>query len=134
MQVTGYQQTTMTKGRRVTSRRRRRRVVDDKKFSFTIQSLRKLAPAQRRRAMEIANNKFIRHLSSQVKKLKRAKVNTKLRRRMKLHSKDLRKLSNGKTPITVKRKVLTQRGGFLPLLLAALPALGSIIGGVISRT
>ena len=113
---------------------RHRRGAADKKFAFTLKSLRKLSPSQRRHAMKIANTKFIRHLSSQVKKLKRARLSGKLRRRIQSHSKDLRKLSNVKTPITVKRKVLTQRGGFLPLLLAALPALGSIIGGVISRT
>jgi hypothetical protein len=84
--------------------------------------------------MSIANNKFIRDFSAQVKKLRTRKdIPTAIRKKLKRHSLRLRKLANKRTSVAAKRKILSQRGGFLPLLLAALPAVGSIIGGVISR-
>ena len=131
----------MTK-RKVARRRRRRgyrrrknrkQQRGGKKFAITLNRLKKLSPTNRRKAMEIANSRFIRHLSSQVKKMRTAKLSPKLKGRMRRYAKELRKVANPKTSIKNKRKVLTQRGGFIPLLLAALPALGSIIGGVISR-
>ena len=54
---------------------------------------------------------------------------------MKKHRKHLQKLVHKNTSISTKRKMLSQRGGiaFLPLIMAALPAIGSLIGNAISR-
>ena len=95
----------------------------------------KLSASQRLQAMKVANNKFINDLSNQVKKLRRARISPKIRKRLSQQSKNLRKFTSRKTPVSAKRRMLTQqRGGILPLLFAALPALGSIVGGIISRT
>ena len=121
--------------RRPTKRRQRKRVKQrGGKFYATLKRLKKLNPYQRRSAIEVANDKFIRHFAGQVKKLKRATgLQPSLRTKLKRHAKALRKLTNKKTSMKSKRKMLSQRGGFLPLLLAALPAIGSIAGGIISR-
>lgn len=103
------------------------------KFNATLSRLRKLSPTQRRQAMTIANDKFIRQLLSNVKKLRNANLHPSMSKKLKRHSTTLRKLVNDRTSLKAKRKVLSQRGGFLPLLLAALPAVGSIVGGLISR-
>lgn len=55
------------------------------------------------------------------------------RKRLKKHSKTIRGVS-GKIPFTQKKKLLVQRGGFLPLLLAPLlSVLASVTGAAISR-
>lgn len=105
------------------------------KFSTILCRLKKLNPTQRHQAIEIANDKFIRDFTTQVKKLRCARgLRPSLQKKLKRHGKALRKLTNKKTSIKMKRKMLSQRGGFLPLILAALPAIGSIIGGIVSRT
>ena len=121
--------------RRPTKRRQRKRVKQrGGKFNAILKRLRKLNPYQRRSAIEVANDKFIRHFVTQVKKLKRATgLQPSLKTKLKRHTKALRKLTNQRTSMKSKRKMLSQRGGFLPLLLAALPAIGSIAGGIISR-
>ena len=116
------------------TKKRQRRMQRGGKFNVTLKRLRKLNPFQRRSAMQVANDKFIRHFVSQVKKLKRATgLQPSLKTKLKRHTKALRKLTNQRTSMKSKRKMLSQRGGFLPLLLAALPAIGSIAGGIISR-
>ena len=120
--------------RRTKKRQRKRRTQRGGKFNVILKRLRKLNPFQRRSAIQVANDKFIRHFVSQVKKLKRATgLQPSLRTKLKRHTKALRKLTNRRTSMKRKRKMLSQRGGFLPLLLAALPAIGSIAGGIISR-
>ena len=121
--------------RRSTNKKKKRSNRGKSSFRVVLQKVMKLRPAQRIEAMKIANNKFITDFSRQVKKLQRTRVSRKLQKRLSRHSKKLRKFTNSKTPVKAKRRMLTQqRGGFLPLLLAALPALGSIVGGVLSRT
>lgn len=122
--------------KRKTHRRRHRRRASKGQDNFMklIHRLRKLKAPQRQQAMKVANDKFIRDLCTRVKTLRKAKgIQPSLRKKLKRHVKTLRKLTNSKTALKTKRKMLSQRGGFLPLLLAALPALGSILGGVISR-
>lgn len=120
--------------KRKTNRRRRRAPKRKDKFINLVRRLRQLKGPQRQQAMKMANNKFIRDLCARIKQLRKAKgLQPSLKRKLKRHSKALRKLANTKTAMKTKRKMLSQRGGFLPLLLAALPAVGSILGGVISR-
>ena len=122
------------------SYKRRRRVVKRKrktcvdKFNVALKRLKSLRAGQRRQAIEIANDKFIRHFISKVKKLRRASnLRPNIKARLKRNAQKLRKLTGKRGSLKSKRKMLTQRGGFLPLLLAALPAIGSIAGGIISR-
>ena len=115
--------------------KRRETKKRNSKFTTTLFRLKKLKASQRHEAIKIANNKFIRDFATQVKKLRQVKsLRPSLQKKLKQHSKALRKLTNKKTSIKMKRKILSQRGGFLPLILAALPAIGSIVGGIISRT
>lgn len=123
--------------RRTSTKRRRVRRTQKRgtKFLHTLRRLKALNASQRQQAMGIANNKFIRDFSKAVKKLRSQKnMSPSLRKRLKKHTSELRKLAGNKTALNTKRQILSQRGGFLPLLLAALPAVGSIIGGVISRS
>ena len=129
---------TVTKRRRAPTKRRRRAPSKKQscsaKFKRILHRLKTLKPCHRKQAISLANNRFIRDLCSEVKKLRTTQnVDPKLRNKLHQHAPELRKLANKTTSIKSKRKILTQSGGFLPLLLAALPAVGSILGGVISR-
>ena len=120
--------------KRRTVKRKRKQQSHSNKFNATLKRLKSLKAPQRRQAIEIANDKFIRHFVAHVKKLKRATgLRQSLKTKLKRHTKTLRKLTNKRGSLKSKRKMLAQRGGFLPLLLAALPAIGSIAGGLISR-
>ena len=107
----------------------------EKKFNHTIKLLQRLEAPQRQQAIEIASNNFIRDFWIHVKKLKRANgLQKSLRRKLRRYRGALRKLTNKRISLKCKRQMLAQRGGFLPLLLAALPAIGSITGAIISHT
>ena len=96
-----------------------KRVKRVSKFSTIIKRLQKLKPSQRQQAIEIANDKFIRDFAAHVKKLRTAKsLKPGLQKKLKKHCVALRKLTNKKTTIKMKRKLLSQRGGLLPLALA----------------
>ena len=119
--------------RRVRKQKRKRNSRANK-FNITLKRLKSLSPNHRRQAVEIANDKFIRYFISQVKKLRRAKnLRPAIEARLRRNAQKLRQLTGKRGSLKSKRKMLTQTGGFLPLLLAALPALGSIAGGIISR-
>ena len=123
--------------RRVISKRRtkksRKRNSKKSSFQVVLQKIKKLKPTQRVQAMKLANSKFINDMSRQVAMLKHVHVSPNIEKRLKRQSKNLNKFINRKTTVATKRRMLTQRGGFLPLLLAALPAIGSIVGGIINR-
>ena len=112
----------------------RQKRKQEKKFNYCIKQLQRLNAPERQRAIEVASDNFIREFWIHVKKLKRAHgLKQSLRRKLKRNRAALRKLTNKDVSLKCKRQMLAQRGGFLPLLLAALPAIGSIAGGIISR-
>jgi len=100
------------------------------KFGRAICRLRRLSPNQQVKALSSSNDSFVRSLCSKVKKLRHAKLSPQLSQRLRRNAKTIRKLINAKTSMSKKRKILSQRGGIAPLLLAALPALGSLLGGL----
>ena len=103
-------------------------------FSKAIFNLKTLKAKDRRNAMSMANNRFIRQFCTEVKKLRNKKLSPKTFKNLKRHSKQIRKLIHSKTNMKSKRKMLSQRGGFLPFLLAALaPAVGSLVGSIFKR-
>lgn len=103
-------------------------------FSKALQHLKRMKRGSQSTALSSANSKFIHQFCNHVKKLKFAKVSPTLRKRLKRQRKHIHKLISSKTSMKSKRSMLSkQKGGFLPLLLAALPALGSIAGGLLSR-
>ena len=119
--------------RRVRKQKRKRNSRANK-FNITLKRLKSLSPNHRRQAVEIANDKFIRYFISQVKKLRRAKnLRPAIEARLRRNAQKLRQLIGKRGSLKSKRKMLTQTGGFLPLLLAALPAIGSIVGAIIRR-
>ena len=100
-------------------------------FANAIQRLSKLRPNQRVEAMKLANNKFIQQFCNNVKKLRRTPLSSTQHKRMRTQSKNIRKLISSKTSYNTKRKMLTQRGGFLlPLLLP--PLLSAGVGAITS--
>ena len=100
-------------------------------FVNALRRLSKLRPTQRVEAMKLANNKFIQQFCSNVKKLRHAGVSSAHQKRMRRQSKNIRKLISAKTSYNMKRKMLTQRGGFLlPLLLP--PLLSAGVGAITS--
>lgn len=102
------------------------------KFRSVIKQLKHLKAPQRVKAMKVANNKFIKHMCGEVRRLKYKPLPSPVQSRMKQNAKKIRKLINGKTSMLAKRRMLTQRGGFLPLLLGALaaPIVGPLVGRV----
>ena len=89
-------------------------------FKASLHKLAKLRPTQRVQAMKAANNAFIRHMSREVKKLRCKRVSPALRRRFSKHSTQMRRFTSNKTSMKEKRRLLGQRGGILPLILAGL--------------
>ena len=102
------------------------------KFRSVIKQLKHLKPPQRVKAMKVANNKFIKHMCGEVRRLQYKPLPTPIQNRMKQNARKIRKLINRKTSMLAKRRMLTQRGGFLPLLLGALaaPIVGPLVGRV----
>ena len=93
-------------------------------FNKVIRGLQKLKPQDRHKAMSAANGKFINQFCSRVRRLRCAKLPAQKAKILKRHSKKIRKLINKKTSLKAKRKMLSQRGGFLGAILAGLiPAL-----------
>ena len=105
-----------------------------KSFVNALRKLSKLHPSQRVAAMKMANDKFVRQFCTKVKLLRRANLSPKVQRVVRSRAKSLRKLVSPKTSVKVKRRMLTQRGGFIGALLGPLLGLGiSAIGSVLRK-
>ena len=104
------------------------------KFKSAVQKLKRLKPSQQVQAMKMANSRFIKHMCSEVRKLKYKPLPAPLQSRVRKNAKRIRKFVNTKTSMRAKRRMLTQQGGgFLPLILAGLaaPLIGKIARGVL---
>lgn len=113
-------------------RGKRPRQAKGKKFFLALNRLKRLKSGQQREALQHANDAFIRQMCTQVKKLRHTTLPLALAKRMQRQKKILNKFVLPKTSTRVKRKILTQRGGaILPLLLTALPAIGSMVGNLL---
>ncbi|MEL7306375.1 MAG: hypothetical protein AAGK05_00125 [Pseudomonadota bacterium] len=117
---------------------KQRRTSSNKKahFKCILLKLRKLKSPQRLQALRLANSSFIREFCSHVKKLRYAKLSPGITKKLKRHNRILRKLIHKKSSVSVKRKILSQRGGgfFLPLLAAIIPSIaGSIAGKIFGK-
>ena len=100
-------------------------------FRQVILRLRKMKGPQRTKVLRMVNNKFIRDLCKHTRKLRHAKLSPTTLKSLSRHRKQLRKLIHKKSTIKAKRKLLSQRGGFIGPLLAAL--VPTLIGGVVSK-
>ena len=102
------------------------------KFFAALSKLKRMKSVDQREALRQSNDAFIRQLCTHIKKLRHANLSPSLKKRVMRQKKNLRKLILPKTSIRMKRKMLAQRGGFVPLLLAALPAVGAMVGNIIA--
>ena len=109
-------------------RRRRKQSAKGKnsKFSKAISSLRKMRPNDRYNAIRHANDRFIRDLCSKIGKLKRKKLTEEERKFVKKHKSKLKVLCNRGNSIKKKRRMLSQKGGFLP-------DIGNLIGKAVMK-
>ena len=103
-----------------------------KQFKDAMTRLRRMTPLKQRASVVGASNQFIRDLSSFLSKIRNAGhlLKASHRNTLRKHKKKLRKLVNAKTPIHMKRLILSQRGGIapflIPIIVAAIGAGGSI--------
>jgi len=105
-----------------------------KSFVNALRKLSKLQPTQRVTVMKMANDKFVRQFCQKVKTLRHARLPPKTQQLLKRRGKNLRKLVSPKTSIKVKRRMLSQRGGFLGALIAPLIGLAtSAIGAALRK-
>ena len=102
-----------------------------KKMVCALKKLKRMPPHHRREAMRVSSDNFIHELCGQVKMLRNATLPHPLKKKIKKKRKELQKFVHPETTTETKRKMLRQRGGFLPLLLAALPAVGAMFGNLI---
>ena len=118
------------------STKSRRKSTKSTRMMVALQKLKRMNPSHQRQAIKLSNDAFIRTLCNDVKKMRTKPLPPALSRRMKKHRKHLQKLIHKNTSISTKRNMLSQRGGFaiFPLIMAALPAIGSMIGNAIRRT
>ena len=125
----------MVKRRRRQSSRRR----GDAKFYRSLRQLKSMSTKHRCQAMKMANDNFVRKFCAHVRKLRQAKLKPEQRKILARHKSVLKKLANNRISLSNKRKILSQRGGFLPLLpmimSTAAPLLGkiakSVLGGIL---
>ena len=64
----------------------------------------------------MANNGFIRQMCTHIKKLRYKKLKGKQVKVLKRHAHKLKTLANPKVSLAKKRQLLSQRGGFLPMI------------------
>ena len=121
--------------KRATRKRKRvyRKPAKESKLMVAFQKLKRMKPHHQREAIKMCNANFIQQLCTQVKKMRNKPLPSKIARRMKTQKKNLQKFIRVKTSTNTRRKMLSQRGGFLPLLIAALPAVGAMVGNIIGR-
>lgn len=101
-------------------------------FRRALHRLKRLKQNHQCQAIGMANDAFIRQMCTHVKKLRyNKKVNSKSAQRLKRHRGKLRQLVSPRTTLAKKRKILGQRGGFLPALLPLLiSTVGPLVGGI----
>lgn len=125
----------MAKRQRQRKRQRKRqhkRHNASQHFSQALHKLKRLKPAQRCEAIKLSNNNFIRQFCAHVKKLKHQKIHPKYQKALASRKATLRKLTNNKVSLKSKRKILSQKGGFLPAILPLMLGLAGPISNIIS--
>ena len=119
--------------RRVSRKRGRKTNKSSTKFQTALMRLRKLKPHHQCEAMKMANNGFIRQMCTHIKKLRHKKLSKKQTKGLKRHAAKLRTLANSNVSINKKRRILSQRGGFLSMLAPLLVnAIGPVVRGITS--
>ena len=114
--------------RRKTQRRRGRKQASHTNFSRALLRLKKLKPSEQQQAMNMANASFIRQFCKLLRKLKHAKLSRKKKQTLQRYKKDLRQLTNAKTTLSKRRRILSQKGGgFIKSILSSIPVVKDVI-------
>lgn len=109
-----------------------------RQFKNAFSRLRRMKAKKQRAAAVGASEEFIRDVSKFMNKVRSKPhlLNSSHRRVLQKHKKKLRKLVHAKTPLYMKRFILSQKGGILPALVPVIVALigagGSIAAGATS--
>lgn len=126
-------------GRKRRSKKRYGKKMQIKRqFKNAISRLHRMRPVKQRAAVVGASDKFIRDVSSFLSRIRKKGhlVKPSHRRILKKHKKKLRKLVHAKTPMHMKRLILSQKGGIIPALIPIIVALigagGSVAAGATS--
>ena len=103
------------------------------KFKRAALKLNRMSAERRRLAAVSASNSFIRDVSSAMSKLRNRPhlVNASHQKVLWKHRKKLQRLVNPKVSITKKRLILSQKGGFLSLLV---PIIATVIQRAIANS
>lgn len=100
-------------------------------FYKALRRLKSLKTNEQQQAMNMANAKFIRQFCNQLKKLKRIKLPHKKKQALRKHRAQLRRLTNAKTSLSKRRRILTQRGGgILKTILSMIPVVGPVLNAI----
>lgn len=119
-------------------RKNRKKLVVKKRFVNAITNLRRMKAPKQRAAIVGASNDFIRDVSGLLKRIRKRPdlVKPSHQKVLKRHKKKLQRLVQAKTPIRIKRQILSQKGGIIPALIPVIVALigagGSIAGAATS--
>lgn len=103
---------------------KRKKATKTSKLSNAIQVLRRMTPSQRCSAIRNANDAFIQDIVSCVRRLRTKKLPPKFKKLIKRYAAKLRVINSTKVNLQRKRKVLSQKGGFIGPLL---PMLASVV-------
>ena len=104
-------------------RRRKRRAKCKRKktgFKRAISTLCKMNAKDRSEAIRYSNDQFIRDFCAEIRRLKYKKLEPKQLNTVKKHKTTLRRLSNPRISVAMKRKTLTQKGGIIGAILSSL--------------
>ena len=120
------------KRRKPRKKTRGRKLAVKRVFKNAMKRLRRMKAAKQRAAAVDASNAFIRdisHFMSQIRK-RPDLVNASHRRTLKRLSRQLRKLVHAKTPLHIKRSILSQKGGIIPALIPIITAIIGTVGAI----
>ena len=119
-------------------RKKGKKIRVSSSFQKAVTQLKRMKGNRRRLALAHANDKFIRHLSNTVGKIRHSPPvalmtkNPRLWRRIQFQRKALQSFANRKTSIKTKRKIVKQKSGIIPALIPLICAGITAAGGVAS--
>jgi len=105
----------------------------EKNIDF-LKSVEKLSPYKRKKLLKSASEDNILALKEIAHNLLTGNLNVPEIKKLKRHRQSIRKFVKKKSSLKSKRKLLIQKGGFLPLMITPLlSAIGTVTGKVISK-
>lgn len=105
----------------------------NRKDAIILKALFHLNNKQRKALLETADSKLVRHICECALNVLIGNVPLQKtqKSRLRRHANTLRKLAEPSVSLSKKKKIIVQRGGFLPALLA--PIIGTLLASIISK-